>query len=333
MAVVKHPKSPNWYVRFTAPDGRRIFQSAGTRVKRDAEEYEAQLRDRLWRQHRLGESQATWREAVVAWLSSTTHKDRSGVEQRLRWLDQHLGSLSLREIDQRALYAVRDAKLAEGCKPATANRHLAAVSAVLHHARSRGWLDAVPAMPRMKEPRGKLRWLSVAEARVLVDHLRARPRCQHIADMAEFTLSTGLREANVTGLEWSRVDLDRRFAFVPGEQSKSGRAIRVPLNDVAMRVLESRKGVHDLWVFTHRGRKLRKAGHDGFRQSVEACGLTGVTWHTLRHTWASWHAQAGTPMQVLMELGGWSSMQMVLRYAHLAPDHLAEFAGNAVENW
>jgi len=98
MSVVKRPGSPFYYVRFTAPDGRRIFQSARTSSKRAAEEFEAALKSRLWREAQLGESQATWREAVVSWLNSTTHRDRKGVEQKLRWLDPHLGHLPLRQI-------------------------------------------------------------------------------------------------------------------------------------------------------------------------------------------------------------------------------------------
>ena len=47
-----------------------------------------------------------------------------------------------------------------------------------------------------------------------------------------------------------------------------------------------------------------------------------VRWHDLRHTWASWHVQRGARLQELQELGGWSSYDMVLRYAHLAADHL-----------
>jgi integrase len=49
-------------------------------------------------------------------------------------------------------------------------------------------------------------------------------------------------------------------------------------------------------------------------------------WHDLRHTWAFWHVQAGTPIHVLQELGGWSDIRMVQKYAHLAPEHLAEYA-------
>ena len=49
-------------------------------------------------------------------------------------------------------------------------------------------------------------------------------------------------------------------------------------------------------------------------------------WHDLRHTWASWHVQRGTRLQELMELVGWSSYEVVLRYAHLATDHLRDAA-------
>jgi hypothetical protein len=43
----------------------------------------------------------------------------------------------------------------------------------------------------------------------------------------------------------------------------------------------------------------------------------------------SWHVQNGTPLAVLQELGAWRDLKMVLRYAHLAPGHLAPFAGNS----
>jgi len=55
-------------------------------------------------------------------------------------------------------------------------------------------------------------------------------------------------------------------------------------------------------------------------------GIDDFRWHDLRHTWASWHVQAGTPLHVLQELGGWETPAMVRRYAHLAPEHLAEHA-------
>ena len=55
-------------------------------------------------------------------------------------------------------------------------------------------------------------------------------------------------------------------------------------------------------------------------------GIENFRWHDLPHTWASWHVQNGTSLQELQQLGGWSSYDMVLRYAHLSSDHLKEAA-------
>ena len=51
--------------------------------------------------------------------------------------------------------------------------------------------------------------------------------------------------------------------------------------------------------------------------------------HDLRHTWASWHVQNGTPLAVLQELGGWRDLKMVMRYARLASGHLATYVSNS----
>jgi len=53
-----------------------------------------------------------------------------------------------------------------------------------------------------------------------------------------------------------------------------------------------------------------------------------LRFHDLRHPWASWHVQAGTPLFVLTELGGWETLEMVKKYAHLNAGHLAEYANN-----
>jgi len=62
---------------------------------------------------------------------------------------------------------------------------------------------------------------------------------------------------------------------------------------------------------------LREAGKED-----EAARLDGVSWHGLRHTWASRLTMAGVDPRTLQTLGNWRSLSMVERYSHLSPDHL-----------
>jgi integrase len=148
----------------------------------------------------------------------------------------------------------------------------------------------------------------------------------HQADMMRFTLATGLRQRNVCRLEWSAVDVDRRCAWVHADQTKTRKAIAVPLNADAMEVLARWRGVHGTYVFTWQGQPVWQVNTKSWRKAVGRAGLEDFRWHDLRHTWASRHAQAGTPLNVLQELGGWRSHEMVLRYAHLSSAHLLTHA-------
>ena len=81
------------------------------------------------------------------------------------------------------------------------------------------------------------------------------------------------------------------------------------------------------YVFVFRGRApIQKLTTRMWRRECEVAGLAGVTFHTLRHTWASWQVQSGTPLRVLQDLGGWASLQIPAMYSHLDPGHLAAYA-------
>ena len=140
--------------------------------------------------------------------------------------------------------------------------------------------------------------------------------------MAAFTLATGLRQSNVTGLQWSDIDMMNGHALVHPDQSKTKRAIPVPLNSDALDILKRQRGKHALYVFTYQGRPVSRCNNHAWLKALKRADIRDFRWHDLRHTWASWHVQNGTSLHELQQLGGWSEYDTVLRYAHLSSDHL-----------
>jgi len=231
--------------------------------------------------------------------------------------------MTLDDINKSVFDLVRREKL-KTASNSTANRVTALIRAILMRAKNDWeWIDTVPTFRALPEPKGRVRWLSVSEAELLLAELPT-----HLNAMVRFTLATGLRESNVTHLEWSQIDMQRRCAWVHAEQAKAGKAIPVPLNDDALTVIREQIGKHDVRVFTYKGNVVNDANTKAWRFALARAGIKNFRWHDLRHTWASWHVQAGTPLHVLKELGGWSDLTMVSRYAHLSSAHLEAYAGN-----
>ena len=314
-----YKRGNTWWVRFTAPDGERIRRSAGTEDKQLAQEYHDQLKVERWRIHRLGEKpRRTWQEAVVRWMQDTDGKaDHHKDIAKLKWLDQFLRSHYLDEISRDMVDHIGASKKREA-SASTANRYLALLRAVLRKARDEWeWIEAIPRVRLFPEPKKRVRWITQVQAAKLVSELPT-----HLADMAAFTLATGLRQSNVSWLRWDQVDLERCTAWIHADQSKSRRAIAVPLNEDARSVLSQRRGIHPVFVFTYKGAPVARTTTKAWKHALARAGIEDFRWHDLRHTWASWHVQNGTSLQELMELGGWSSFEMVLRYAHLAGEHL-----------
>ncbi len=150
--------------------------------------------------------------------------------------------------------------------------------------------------------------------------------------LAEFSLETGLRMRNATGLTWPQVDVRRKLLIVPAARAKGGETIAIPLSVRALRILKEQQGKHDSYVFTFKrapgGGELPLSDANGaiFKAAARRAGVPWLRWHDFRHTWASWHIQGGTPPHILQELGGWKSYEMVKRYGHLTVEHLRAFA-------
>jgi integrase len=259
----------------------------------------------------------------VRWLKEQAHKATIETDKmHFRWLDRYLGGKMLDAITRNVIDRITDAKLKEGVSNATVNRMLELVRAVLRKCVNEWeWLERAPSMRMLKEPTRRIRFLTHDEARRLLATLP-----EHLADMAAFSLATGLRRANVTGLLWSQVDLVRRVAWIHPDQAKARRAIAVPLNNEAVILIRKQAGTHPTHVFSFRGKPITQVSTKAWYAALERAGIEDFRWHDLRHTWASWHVQQGTPLFALQELGGWESPEMVRRYAHLTAEHLAPYA-------
>jgi integrase len=325
MALFKRKRSRLWWVRITVR-GREIRRSTGTTDKTLAQEFEVKLKAELWRTSKLGERpRHRWEEAVERWLNERLHLPSiDDYKMHLRWLHRHFYARFLDEISRDRLDEVARVRKAEGVANSTVNRLLEVARAVLRcAAREWGWLDSAPAVRMLPEPKRRIRWITREKADQL---LAALPN--HLAEIARFSLATGLRKGNVIGLEWSQVDLERRVAWFHHDQTKNKKALSVPLNAEAILVLRRHCGKHPRYVFTYRKKPVKETNTKAWKRALRSCGIADFRWHDLRHTWASWHVQSGTPLQVLQELGGWSCYEMVLRYAHLSAQHLADYAEN-----
>jgi integrase len=277
----------------------------------------------------------SWQEAVVRFLE--VKANLRGVEkyrQICRRLHPYLGERMLNDIDGDRVWGIVQGLLKGGRTPATVNRHLAVLRAILRMARDEWqWIDSIPKVRLLAGEVERDRWLTREEA----DRLIAA--CSpHLAAIVRFALATGCRAREVTGLEWNRVDLSRSTAWL--DQTKNGTPRGVPLNHDALRVLEEQVGVHPQYCFTYRGKPIRwELTNSAWHSAVRKAGLSDLRFHDLRHTWASWHRQAGTSCDELKELGGWKSRVMVDRYAKYATEHLAvaaariesERGGNVVQ--
>lgn len=265
----------------------------------------------------------TWDEAALRWLQEKAHKKSYKDDvNRIRWFTSHLRGKTLDQIS-RDLVDQLISRRFRGRSDRTKDLHVALIRAIFRKAmREWEWIETMPAFRTYgRAGQVRVRYLTHAQAEALLANLP-----EHQREVVRFALATGLRQGNVLGLTWDEVDLVRRIVTITGYDMKNGESLGVPLNDVAIGVLERQRGKHRVRVFTYRGKPLNSANTKTWRKALKAAGIKDFRWHDLRHTWATWLRQADVPTWVLQELGGWKSEAMVRRYAHMSVKHLQPYA-------
>ena len=250
-----------------------------------------------------------------------------------KWLKPVLGDKPLDKIDKGDVAKVVEALTSAGKAPRTVEHVLAILRNTLNVALDAGLIAKNPAS-KFKLPRydnKRTRFLTREEAEKLLAEARRRTTPRNwIYPIVLMALTTGMRAGEIFKLTWQDVDFENEIVHV--RDPKSGKDRVAYMTPRLKEALLEHKGKVDSRphapVFPGKSGQPMKQVPDVFKNIVKDLGFNeGVTdprqkvcFHTLRHTFCSWLAIEGTPLHVIKELAGHSSIQVTERYAHLLPD-------------
>lgn len=321
MGIYRRGKT--WWVRIQW-DGQELRRSTRTADRAQALACEAKLRGDLRDIGQGGRPRATYKEAlrrfVVEYLPKLAANSRTRYLTSARAAHPHFKDLYLDEITRKVMLQFIALRERDGVTPAGINRDVAFISSLLTRAAEKELIEVNPlrGMPglRQEEPDGRLRFLSEDEYARLLDAAG-----DHLWPLIVFAVETGMRFSEQMGLTWDRVDLERGEVHLV--RTKNGTRRTVPLEPAALRVLTAQmRHFKSPYVFWHDDGERYRTLRESFGTAVRKAEIKDFTWHDLRHTFASWKAQAGIDMYRLQQLLGHKHPAMTQRYAHLRTDDL-----------
>jgi len=303
----------------------------------------AELKEEAQRVH---DAVYIFEEAALRYLEDVAHKSSAtAMAIHIDQLLPFIGQLTLEQIHDGTLKPFIDHEKARGLAPKSINNVIVMIAAILNraarmwrHEDGRPWLrQAPPKLTRLstKGAQAKAYPLSWDEQGRL---LKALP--DHLADAALFAVNTGCRELEVCQLQWSWevqiTDLGLSVFVLPEAMTKTQTERVIVLNAVASRVIESRRGIHPDYVFTYKGRPMKRLHSNGWRRSWKEAGLpthSGVLKgvHNLRHTAGRRLRAAGVPLETRKALLGHANGDITTHYSAAELSELIEAAERIVD--
>ena len=217
----------------------------------------------------------------------------------------------------------------EGKSDATINRVVSAISTVLNHCAFDGLIDTAPRFRRRKESEGRVLWYTKEEVSQMAYLSTEVFMREDLRDIINFAAFTGMRQGEILKLRAMDIDwVDNKIHVggMPEVQTKAANWRVIPIHDHIGEALRRRcDGVQPrVRIFGDEWRDK-----DQLRRSFEKVRkLAGkedsYVFHTLRHSFATWHADAGTPIRTLMALMGHKRIETTLRYAKATNSALSE---------
>ncbi len=341
-----------WFIDYQSADGRRVRKATEATTKREAEDLlHARLSENA-KASLLGvQSSDSWKPIVFRdfwtddYLPVAKTRDRASTIERKEVAALHLlkffGSRTLRGINAGHVETYVKERMTSAAKPrpATVNWERSLLSGVLNAAFRRGFIDVNPVarVRPMHEDNALDLWLKPEQVDLILEKAEAWAWVRPFIVLA---VHTGMREGELAELAWENLSHSPGWIRV-GQDSKSHKARFIPVNKAVKEVLKHQSrfiadGKALPWVFVNPRRKkaykgasiyhdfckARKLAAEELAKRGDAEGARDVaaaTFHTLRHTFASWAIQAGIPLAEVQQYLGHSSDHLTRRYAHLAP--------------
>jgi integrase len=326
-----------WWIHWSDAEGKRHREKVG---KKRAAEKLLQLRRAAVMEGRklptIGRGKVTFNslcdDAIAHSKATNGEKQTYELETRIKVLRNEFGTRPADSIKKNDVVAwLTEQSEKRSWKPASLNRWQATFSLIFRVGIENDRIHTNPAakIRRKTEDNGRVRFLSEAEETKLLDTIqRLYPQFRPHVLLA---LHTGMRMSEQYSLDWNQVDLDRRQIHLG--RTKNGHPRHIPLNDVAVEALNTLGPVASGPVFPSsrvaEGGSLQ-GSRGWFPDAVDQAGLQDFTWHCLRHTFASRLVMAGVDIRTVAELLGHRTLQMVMRYSHLAPEHQADAVNRLV---
>lgn len=331
--MYKPKDSQFWWASYIDSTGRRVRRSTGTADKKEAAALEAKWKLETHQQKKWDkEPSRTFGELMLAYMEGPSKDKRSHKRDwfSLTRLNEVFNGRELSSITATDVRQYIAKRTAAGVGPSTINKEIALFRVALNWARKElEWNISNPfAGRKLKEPQGRIRWITREESQRLIASAKSEPNSQHVVDFIRLGLNTGMRSGEMLGLEWERVDLAANLVYLDAKHQKSGKIGSVPLNREAREAILSRARFRaencpaSPWVFAHETGDRIKSVHKGFLGSCKRIGLKDFHPHDLRHTCAAWLVQAGVSIREVAELLRHSDIRVTMRYAHLSPDNV-----------
>lgn len=260
---------------------------------------------------------------------ATAARDQKG-KHRLKWTIAYwktkYGELPVSNITRRSLSQHIETRRIAGKSNSTINREISILSASINYAIRRwAWNISNPASGLyLKIPEGRLRWLTPAEARNLLQ-AASQSKAPHLVDFIQLAINTGMRRTEILKLELRNIDQQNRRIHLDGSQTKSGKRRVIPINERAQAAIQSRiasntqNGITGTRLFLQTNGRPVVQINTAFKNAVIQAGIEDFRLHDLRHTFASWLVQSGVTLPEVRDLLGHATVKQTERYAHLAP--------------